>query len=282
MKLKNDTTPAARTLFLTAALLSFGAVCRPLLLRRARRRHFRRLVGALDPRPRRLPRPAPGAGARRMIGIFVCDGLAVFGLVCLVLGLLAWGIVNEAQSRPPQPGAGPRCLRLGRGGERSRTTPRGWPGERRHAPRIAPWTPPSSPATRASVLCAFCRPPLGRSARRSPRCGPRSRREPAGSARPSPRPLHRFSPPRAPRTTSLDECDPVVHALCLALGDLDGLLIEQRKEIDIPWPDTPEPSNPSTPPEDAWHYLADLRSLAEWDPSVKRVELVTGQPGGAR
>ena len=32
------------------------------------------------------------------------------------------------------------------------------------------------------------------------------------------------------------------------------------------------------PPEDAWHYLADLRSLAEWDPSVKRVELVTGRP----
>ena len=32
-------------------------------------------------------------------------------------------------------------------------------------------------------------------------------------------------------------------------------------------------------PEDVWSYLADLRSVAEWDPSVKRIELVSGQPG---
>jgi uncharacterized protein YndB with AHSA1/START domain len=29
--------------------------------------------------------------------------------------------------------------------------------------------------------------------------------------------------------------------------------------------------------EEVWHYLADLRSLREWDPSVDHVELVDGQ-----
>jgi carbon monoxide dehydrogenase subunit G len=40
----------------------------------------------------------------------------------------------------------------------------------------------------------------------------------------------------------------------------------------------------SRPQEEAWSYLADLRSVAEWDPSVGRVELVSGDPGtvGAR
>ena len=30
--------------------------------------------------------------------------------------------------------------------------------------------------------------------------------------------------------------------------------------------------------EDVWHYLADLRSVEEWDPSVEAVELVDGEP----
>ena len=30
-------------------------------------------------------------------------------------------------------------------------------------------------------------------------------------------------------------------------------------------------------PEEVWHYLADLRSAAEWDPSVAEVELVGGE-----
>ena len=40
----------------------------------------------------------------------------------------------------------------------------------------------------------------------------------------------------------------------------------------------------SHPQEEAWRYLADLRSVAEWDPSVERIELVAGEPGtvGAR
>lgn len=33
------------------------------------------------------------------------------------------------------------------------------------------------------------------------------------------------------------------------------------------------------PPADVWSYLADLRSLAEWDPSVKQIRLVSGEPG---
>jgi len=33
-----------------------------------------------------------------MIGIFLY-GIAVFGLVCAALGLLAWGIVNERRDR---------------------------------------------------------------------------------------------------------------------------------------------------------------------------------------
>lgn len=37
-------------------------------------------------------------------------------------------------------------------------------------------------------------------------------------------------------------------------------------------------------PEDVWRYLADLRSVAEWDPSVEAARLVSGEPGsrGAR
>jgi hypothetical protein len=31
--------------------------------------------------------------------------------------------------------------------------------------------------------------------------------------------------------------------------------------------------------EEVWHYLADLRSAGEWDPSVERVELTAGEPG---
>jgi len=31
-------------------------------------------------------------------------------------------------------------------------------------------------------------------------------------------------------------------------------------------------------PEEVWHYLADLRSIREWDPSVKAVELTGGEP----
>jgi carbon monoxide dehydrogenase subunit G len=36
--------------------------------------------------------------------------------------------------------------------------------------------------------------------------------------------------------------------------------------------------------EEVWSYLADLRSIGEWDPSVEHVELTAGQPrtGGAR
>ena len=30
--------------------------------------------------------------------------------------------------------------------------------------------------------------------------------------------------------------------------------------------------------EEVWHYLADLRSVEEWDPSVDEVELVGGEP----
>lgn len=30
--------------------------------------------------------------------------------------------------------------------------------------------------------------------------------------------------------------------------------------------------------EEVWHYLADLRSAAEWDPSVEEVELTGGEP----
>lgn len=30
--------------------------------------------------------------------------------------------------------------------------------------------------------------------------------------------------------------------------------------------------------EEVWHYLADLRSVAEWDPSVDRVVLIDGEP----
>jgi carbon monoxide dehydrogenase subunit G len=30
--------------------------------------------------------------------------------------------------------------------------------------------------------------------------------------------------------------------------------------------------------EELWHYLADLRSVGEWDPSVEAVELVAGEP----
>ena len=33
------------------------------------------------------------------------------------------------------------------------------------------------------------------------------------------------------------------------------------------------------PAEEVWRYLADLRSTAEWDPSVKAVRLISGEPG---
>ena len=38
------------------------------------------------------------------------------------------------------------------------------------------------------------------------------------------------------------------------------------------------------PPEEVWRYLADLRSVAEWDPSVAGARLIYGEPGtvGAR
>jgi carbon monoxide dehydrogenase subunit G len=32
------------------------------------------------------------------------------------------------------------------------------------------------------------------------------------------------------------------------------------------------------PPEEVWRYLADLRSVAEWDPSVESARLVAGEP----
>ncbi len=32
-------------------------------------------------------------------------------------------------------------------------------------------------------------------------------------------------------------------------------------------------------PDDVWRYLADLRSIAEWDPSVEGARLVAGEPG---
>ncbi len=37
-------------------------------------------------------------------------------------------------------------------------------------------------------------------------------------------------------------------------------------------------------PDDVWRYLADLRSIVEWDPSVEDARLVEGEPGtvGAR
>lgn len=37
-------------------------------------------------------------------------------------------------------------------------------------------------------------------------------------------------------------------------------------------------------PAEIWSYLADLRSIAEWDPSVEGIRLVSGDPGtiGAR
>jgi carbon monoxide dehydrogenase subunit G len=38
------------------------------------------------------------------------------------------------------------------------------------------------------------------------------------------------------------------------------------------------------PAAEVWSYLADLRSIAEWDPSVEKARLVSGDPGtvGAR
>lgn len=38
------------------------------------------------------------------------------------------------------------------------------------------------------------------------------------------------------------------------------------------------------PPAEIWSYLADLRLIAEWDPSVEDVQLISGDPGtvGAR
>ena len=33
-------------------------------------------------------------------------------------------------------------------------------------------------------------------------------------------------------------------------------------------------------PQEVWHYLADLRSVKEWDPSVDEVELVGGRLAG--
>ncbi len=33
------------------------------------------------------------------------------------------------------------------------------------------------------------------------------------------------------------------------------------------------------PPADVWSYLADLRSVAEWDPSVEEIRLESGEPG---
>jgi carbon monoxide dehydrogenase subunit G len=35
------------------------------------------------------------------------------------------------------------------------------------------------------------------------------------------------------------------------------------------------------PAEATWSYLADLRSVAEWDPSVEEIRLVSGDPGTA-
>jgi uncharacterized protein YndB with AHSA1/START domain len=32
-------------------------------------------------------------------------------------------------------------------------------------------------------------------------------------------------------------------------------------------------------PDDVWRYLADLRSIAQWDPSVEDARLVAGDPG---
>jgi Polyketide cyclase / dehydrase and lipid transport len=32
-------------------------------------------------------------------------------------------------------------------------------------------------------------------------------------------------------------------------------------------------------PDEVWQYLADLRSVAEWDPSVKDAKLISGTPG---
>lgn len=32
-------------------------------------------------------------------------------------------------------------------------------------------------------------------------------------------------------------------------------------------------------PADAWHYLADLSSVSEWDPSIEDARLVAGTPG---
>jgi hypothetical protein len=42
--------------------------------------------------------------------------------------------------------------------------------------------------------------------------------------------------------------------------------------------------NSSHSARDTWSYLADLRSVAEWDPSVEEIRLVAGDPGtvGAR
>lgn len=35
------------------------------------------------------------------------------------------------------------------------------------------------------------------------------------------------------------------------------------------------------PPEEVWAYISDLRSVAEWDPSVERIDLVAGEPSTA-
>jgi carbon monoxide dehydrogenase subunit G len=42
--------------------------------------------------------------------------------------------------------------------------------------------------------------------------------------------------------------------------------------------------NTAKSPDEVWNYLADLRSIREWDPSVEDARLVEGEPGtvGAR
>jgi carbon monoxide dehydrogenase subunit G len=67
----------------------------------------------------------------------------------------------------------------------------------------------------------------------------------------------------------------VVHALAPALGHPNPLKKTKGAPLMARYTGTVESVHP---PEAVWNYLADLRSVAEWDPSIQRVELIAGEP----
>ena len=142
------------------------------------------------------------------------------------------------------------------------------------APHLAASLPARDAATAAR------RPPRGRHRRLARR--PHPDLEPATGGfwhDRAPRAEHRLRGRARPRTTA-SGCGRSASASGTASDrrqpTAPELLTQTRRKED-PWPDTPEPSRRHRP-EEVWHYLADLRSVAEWDPSVDARASWRGEP----